>query len=182
MVIDDRTVVVGSANINDRSLCGNRDSELAAVIEDADAWWHPGSQEDAGPRVCGEPNDGGNRFATTLRIRIWAEFLGLPLPWEEAGLQEAASQALWDPVSDECWALWMGTARQNTEAFRDHFKVWPDSSQRTCQDVADTIAARRPLMVGSPEADAAKQALSRGHLIEHAIDFLSNEDILLPKP
>ena len=34
MLIDDRFVVIGSANINDRSLLGSRDSELAIVVED----------------------------------------------------------------------------------------------------------------------------------------------------
>ena len=29
MIVDDRFVIIGSANINDRSLLGNRDSELA---------------------------------------------------------------------------------------------------------------------------------------------------------
>ena len=34
MIIDDRIALIGSANINDRSLLGSRDSELAVVIED----------------------------------------------------------------------------------------------------------------------------------------------------
>jgi phospholipase D1/2 len=34
MIVDDSTVLIGSANINDRSLIGTRDSELAIVIED----------------------------------------------------------------------------------------------------------------------------------------------------
>ena len=34
MIVDDRYVVIGSANINDRSMLGTRDSEIAAVIED----------------------------------------------------------------------------------------------------------------------------------------------------
>ena len=34
MIIDDRNVLIGSANINDRSLVGKRDSEIAMVIED----------------------------------------------------------------------------------------------------------------------------------------------------
>lgn len=34
MIVDDRVVLIGSANINDRSLLGSRDTELAAVIED----------------------------------------------------------------------------------------------------------------------------------------------------
>jgi len=34
IIIDDRIAVIGSANINDRSLMGDRDSELAIVLED----------------------------------------------------------------------------------------------------------------------------------------------------
>ena len=34
MIVDDKYVICGSANINDRSLLGSRDSELAASIED----------------------------------------------------------------------------------------------------------------------------------------------------
>jgi phospholipase D1/2 len=31
MIIDDETIICGSANINDRSLLGDRDSELAVI-------------------------------------------------------------------------------------------------------------------------------------------------------
>lgn len=34
MMVDDRYMIIGSANINDRSLLGSRDSELAMIIED----------------------------------------------------------------------------------------------------------------------------------------------------
>ena len=34
MIVDDKYVICGSANINDRSLLGKRDSELAAVVHD----------------------------------------------------------------------------------------------------------------------------------------------------
>ena len=36
MIVDDKHVICGSANINDRSLIGDRDSELAAVISDTE--------------------------------------------------------------------------------------------------------------------------------------------------
>lgn len=36
MIVDDRRVVVGSANLNDRSQNGDHDSEIAVVIEDMD--------------------------------------------------------------------------------------------------------------------------------------------------
>jgi len=34
MIVDDEIVLMGSANINDRSLLGNRDSEIAIVVQD----------------------------------------------------------------------------------------------------------------------------------------------------
>ena len=34
MIVDDEIVLMGSANINDRSLLGSRDSEIAMVIQD----------------------------------------------------------------------------------------------------------------------------------------------------
>ena len=36
MIVDDKYVICGSANVNDRSMLGDRDSELAAVIKDED--------------------------------------------------------------------------------------------------------------------------------------------------
>ena len=36
MIVDDKRAICGSANINDRSLLGPRDSEICLVIEDID--------------------------------------------------------------------------------------------------------------------------------------------------
>lgn len=36
MIVDDRIVLMGSANINDRSQLGNRDSEVAMLVEDTE--------------------------------------------------------------------------------------------------------------------------------------------------
>lgn len=33
MIVDDRRVIIGSANINDRSMRGSRDSELCILVE-----------------------------------------------------------------------------------------------------------------------------------------------------
>ena len=35
MIVDDRRMIIGSANINDRSQLGKRDSEIALLIEDS---------------------------------------------------------------------------------------------------------------------------------------------------
>ncbi|EXJ95576.1 phospholipase D [Capronia coronata CBS 617.96] len=67
MVVDDRAVIIGSANINERSMLGNRDSECAAVVRDTDMVWS---------RMNGKPYQVG-RFPHTLRMRLMREHLGL---------------------------------------------------------------------------------------------------------
>lgn len=67
MVVDDRVAIIGSANINERSMLGSRDSECAAVVRDTDMLWST---------MNGEPYLVG-RFAHTLRMRLMREHLGI---------------------------------------------------------------------------------------------------------
>ena len=67
MIVDDRVAVIGSANINERSMLGSRDSECAAVVRDTDMLWST---------MNGEPYLVG-RFAHTLRMRLMREHLGV---------------------------------------------------------------------------------------------------------
>ncbi len=67
MVVDDRTAIIGSANINERSMRGVRDSEVAAVIRD---------KETVKTMMNGEPYVAG-KFAHTLRMRLMREHLGV---------------------------------------------------------------------------------------------------------
>lgn len=67
MVVDDRIAIIGSANINERSMLGSRDSECAAVVRDTDLLWST---------MNGEPYLVG-RFAHTLRMRLMREHLGI---------------------------------------------------------------------------------------------------------
>ncbi|ETN41383.1 uncharacterized protein HMPREF1541_03318 [Cyphellophora europaea CBS 101466] len=67
MIVDDRVAIIGSANINERSMLGNRDSECAAVVRDTDMLWS---------RMNGQPYQVG-RFPHTLRMRLMREHLGL---------------------------------------------------------------------------------------------------------
>ncbi|KAJ7505449.1 phospholipase D [Mycena galericulata] len=66
-IVDDRLAIIGSANINERSQRGDRDSELAAVIRDTDM---------IDCTMAGKPFQVG-RFAHTLRVRLMREHLGV---------------------------------------------------------------------------------------------------------
>ncbi|KAA8581970.1 hypothetical protein FQN60_008710, partial [Etheostoma spectabile] len=51
LIADDNTVIIGSANINDRSMLGKRDSEVAVIVEDSEkvASMMDGQEYEAGP-------------------------------------------------------------------------------------------------------------------------------------
>lgn len=67
MIVDDRAAIIGSANINERSMRGNRDSEVAAIVRD---------KETIDTTMDGQPYLAG-KFAHTLRIRLMREHLGV---------------------------------------------------------------------------------------------------------
>jgi phospholipase D1/2 len=67
MIVDDRVAIIGSANINERSMLGSRDSEVAAVVRDT---------EMLDSYMAGEPFKVG-KFPHTLRMRLMREHLGV---------------------------------------------------------------------------------------------------------
>lgn len=67
MVVDDRVAIIGSANINERSMLGSRDSEVAAVVRDTEV---------LDSYMAGEPYKVG-KFPHTLRMRLMREHLGV---------------------------------------------------------------------------------------------------------
>ncbi|KAK3719337.1 Phospholipase D1 [Vermiconidia calcicola] len=67
MVVDDRSAIIGSANINERSMLGSRDSEVAAVVTD---------MRMLPSFMGGEPYEVGE-FPHTLRKRLMREHLGV---------------------------------------------------------------------------------------------------------
>lgn len=67
IIVDDRAVLIGSANINERSMLGIRDSEVAALVRDTKDEWIT---------MAGKPYRVG-AFAHALRMRLMREHLGL---------------------------------------------------------------------------------------------------------
>lgn len=66
LICDDRVVICGSANINDRSMIGKRDSEIAAILTD---------EEFEDGRMNGEKYPSGV-FGGRLRKYLFKEHLG----------------------------------------------------------------------------------------------------------
>jgi len=135
LIVDDRIVICGSSNLNDRSQVGNHDSELSIVMEDTNL---------VDSTMDGKPFQAGHH-ATTLRRYLWREHLGL-LPAQELDATndpnaqppgDGSPNDAWDkddsykfvedPLSDELWAMWTSRADKNTDIFRHLFHADPDN-------------------------------------------------------
>ncbi|TFL02332.1 hypothetical protein BDV98DRAFT_565647 [Pterulicium gracile] len=99
-IVDDRLAIIGSANINERSQRGDRDSELATIIRDTDM---------IDGIMDGKPYKVG-RFAHTLRVRLMREHVGIdvdsvdqeaPTDKEPTTPKPEAEQEPWDPDVEE---------------------------------------------------------------------------------
>ncbi|KFZ24526.1 hypothetical protein V502_00992, partial [Pseudogymnoascus sp. VKM F-4520 (FW-2644)] len=133
LIADDRTVICGSANLNDRSQLGSRDSELSIVMTDT---------EPLESKMNGQEFVAG-RHAATLRRYLWREHLGLLPPQDLDARSEANAQPpgipndphqgdtyefVADPLSNEVWHMWTSCATQNTNVFSELFHADPDNS------------------------------------------------------
>ncbi|KAL8864624.1 MAG: hypothetical protein Q9174_007282, partial [Haloplaca sp. 1 TL-2023] len=82
--------IIGSANINERSMLGSRDSECAAVVRDTDMLW---STMNENPYLVG-------RFPHTLRMRLMREHLGIDV---DAVMEEERAEDEFEHDMDEVY-------------------------------------------------------------------------------
>ena len=68
LIADDRVAILGSANINDRSLQGERDSELAVMVRDS---------EPLTVRLDGKNDAIVGKAIHQLRVNLWKKHFGL---------------------------------------------------------------------------------------------------------
>lgn len=124
MIVDDRYVLVGSANINDRSLMGDRDSELAVLISDTAHSYHDldGSGVAAPTR----------NFARELRQNAWRKWLG-----SAAG---ECAEALDKPTLKVGWGKIQALAKKNAENYEAVFNYIPRDDYKTESSGNDDIA------------------------------------------
>lgn len=179
MIVDDRISVIGSSNINDRSLLGSRDSEICVVIED---------KEFTESSMNGEPWKAG-RFSSSLRLSLWAEHLGLPLE-EMCRIR--------DPVADDTYIdLWLHTAQENTMIYQDVFNCVPNDvihsrsgfrqsmnywKEKIGHTTIDLGVAPEKLESAQDESAEVSNPMDRlklvrGFLVLFPLEFMSQEDL-----
>ncbi|XP_057957655.1 phospholipase D zeta 1 isoform X2 [Malania oleifera] len=179
MIVDDRIVLIGSANINDRSLLGSRDSEIGVLIED---------QELVDSSMGAKPWKAG-KFASSLRLSLWSEHLGL---------RSGEINRISDPVVDSTYKdIWAATAKTNTMIYQDVFACIPNDLIHSRASLRSTMACWRenfghttidlgvaPQKLESyqngnvKETDPMERLESvRGHLVSFPLNFMRQEDL-----
>ncbi|XP_053966812.1 phospholipase D2 isoform X2 [Anastrepha ludens] len=164
LIADDRVVICGSANINDRSMIGKRDSEIAAIISD---------EEFEDGRMNGKKYPSGV-FAGRLRKFLFKEHLGLLDP-DADGMPIDVT----DPVIDQFWnGMWRRTSTRNTEIYEEVFKCIPSDKVKSYADLRK-YQEEPPLCRSDPEVAAKRVANIQGFLVNLPLDFL-NKEVLTP--
>nr|XP_043607393.1 phospholipase D zeta 1-like isoform X2 [Erigeron canadensis] len=179
MIVDDNTALVGSANINDRSLLGLRDSEIGVLIED---------KEVVESYMGGNPWKAG-KFALSLRLSLWSEHLGL---------NSSEIYKIADPVIDSTYnEIWTETAKSNTMIYQDVFSCIPNdriqsrASLRQCMGELKGKLGHTTIDLGiapkkmeshidgkvSGTDPMARLEGVRGHLVSFPMDFMCKEDL-----
>lgn len=102
MIVDDRIVFISSANVNDRSMLGDRDSEIGARVEDS---------EEIEITMGGEKFM-ANKFAHQLRHRLQCIF---------TGADETLAKEAIDPVL--FYDKWMEISKNNQKIFIEVFQM-----------------------------------------------------------
>ncbi|ORE03496.1 phospholipase D/nuclease [Rhizopus microsporus var. microsporus] len=189
LIADDKVVIMGSANLNDRSQCGDRDSEIALIVEDKDT---------IPSKMNGEYYE-ASRFAATLRRNLWKEHLGLipdappdevtdamlPLPTPQIDTTDSEEdRQVMDPLDEDTLSLWNSTAKTNTVAFRHVFHCVPDDTVTTWEEYKTFYPDPSQIDIGhvhDPEmsVDEIRDHLANihGHLVEFPYHFLENVDL-----
>ena len=137
MIVDDRRVIIGSANINDRSMLGYRDSEMAVFIED---------MEMIDGKMKGQPYQVG-KFAHNLRCHLLKEHLDLL----DKNKYELSALKVEDPLSDALYTAIVESAFKNTNIYTEVFggKVELANEVQDCETYkiwrsASGFAEKRP--------------------------------------
>ncbi|KAL5960444.1 Phospholipase D1 [Taenia solium] len=174
MIVDDRKLIIGSANINDRSMLGYRDSELALVAEDVPEMGTLQEAVFAGKKVF--VGNAARRF----RKSLMAEHLGV-LTKESREKTDWNHELLNDPVCDEFYQnVWCRIAEGNMKLFDEVFSCVPSNNMNSFEKV-DLIRGEEPLYKRDPKK--AKELVEgiHGHLVCFPDEFLCEEDLSPPQ-
>ncbi|KAJ8593832.1 phospholipase D [Rhizopogon salebrosus TDB-379] len=136
-IVDDRLAIIGSANINERSQRGDRDSEVATVIRDTDM---------IDGTMAGKPFKVG-RFAHSLRMRLMREHVGVDVDamtgheyMPRGEIKPEDEQEVWDPESEQEHGGRDITHAKHTTPLRNALGEASEGVKQDAHAIVDAIA------------------------------------------
>lgn len=120
IIADDNVAVIGSCNVNDRSMTGDRDSELAAIIK--------------GKKQKIITINGQDRFAVSevvhnFRVDLWKKIFGLAMPKPHPHIKPAKTlqDVLLQPAAPSTWDAIQQIATDNMNRYNAAFQFIPQN-------------------------------------------------------
>jgi len=146
MIVDDQKMIIGSQNINDRSLLGSRDSEIGVTfLDDKEKIDVPFDSKKVTV----------SKFIHEYRLRLWNEHL-----------QPQSPSEIVDPISSYT-LLWLRNGRKNTEIYDFVFPAKP-------QNTVKTTAAYLQRQIEEPRETKRLAEISGRHIL-FPLDFLVDD-------
>uniref|UniRef100_A0A7N6ANZ8 Phospholipase n=1 Tax=Anabas testudineus TaxID=64144 RepID=A0A7N6ANZ8_ANATE len=162
LIADDRCYIIGSANINDRSMLGSRDSELAVFVED----------EDRVTSIMGGQEYQAGPLTLALRKECFRVLVGA---------SSDPSINIDDPISDDFFYLvWNASAKLNATIYDKVFKCLPYNTVHNMRELKDYSTKER-LCDTDPEQAKEELKAVRGLLVHFPLKFLIEENLLPPR-
>jgi len=162
IIVDDRRCLIGSANINDRSQAGNRDSEVALFFDDTE--FEPSVMN-------GQPYEAG-KFALSLRRHLMSEHLGLLDAQRDSPSGARRSIDVTDPVSDAFFIdIWTKTAAENTRIYEKVFRCYPTDQVSSFEELSVWVV-QLPMARFNPSMAEDELKMLCGCLVEFPKEFL----------
>ncbi|XP_023593699.1 phospholipase D1 isoform X5 [Trichechus manatus latirostris] len=158
LIADDNTVIIGSANINDRSMLGKRDSEIAVIVQDTETV----------PSVMDGEEYQAGQFAQGLRLQCFRVVLGY---------LSDLNEDIQDPVSDKFFKeVWVLTAARNATIYDKVFRCLPNDEVHNLIQLRDFIS--KPILAKEDPIRAEEELKKiRGFLVQFPFYFLSEESL-----
>ncbi|XP_045896306.1 phospholipase D2 [Micropterus dolomieu] len=161
LIADDRCYIIGSANINDRSMLGSRDSEMAVFVED----------EERVPSIMGGEEYQAGPLTLALRKECFSVLVGA---------SSDPSINIDDPISDDFFFLvWNATAKLNATIYDKVFKCLPYNTVHNMRGLKEYSSEER-LCDTDPEQAVEELKAVRGLLVHFPLKFLCEENLLPP--
>lgn len=160
LIADDRKLIMGSANLNDRSMWGSRDSELAVFMDAA-------SEGRDLEITINNKTYLVNKRIHQFRCAIFTEHFGL-------GTKDVTF-----PNSAYFWAKAWNIARQNTAIYEHFFQVYPSDKYKNWSELLGSQATKETEF-NKADFEIAKDHI-QGHAVVYPYRFLEEENLLEAK-